>query len=91
MIIRQRKFCLNLQTNMHIYFAIYGETNEGLGNKFLKRNEPFVSKGLKVKFLKTEVMDTGGITKDGLFRNSLHMWCLWLENYGYFSFVCTMW
>ena len=38
----------------------------GLMNKFLKWKEAFESKGLKVNLVKTKVMVSGGITKDGM-------------------------
>ena len=38
----------------------------GLRDKFLKWNEGFESKGLKVNHGKTKVMVSSGITKDGI-------------------------
>ena len=45
---------------------LLSETIEGLRNKFLKWKEAYKSKGLKVNLAKTEVMVSGGITKDGM-------------------------
>ena len=44
------------------------ETIKSLWNKFLKWNEAFVSKGLKVNLGKVKVMGSGGNTEDGLFK-----------------------
>ena len=46
--------------------VLMSETIEGLRSKFLKWKEAFESKGLKVNLVKTKVMVSGGITKDGM-------------------------
>ena len=42
------------------------ETIKGLRNQFLKRKEAFESKGLTVNLLKTRVMASSSIAKDGM-------------------------
>ena len=51
--------------------VLMSETIEGLRNKFLKWNEAFESKGLKVDFGKTKVMVCGDITKDGISKSNV--------------------
>ena len=51
--------------------VLMGEMIEGLGNKFLKWKEAFESKGLKVNLLKTKVMLSGDITKDGISKRKV--------------------
>ena len=46
-------------------------TIEGLGNKFIKWNEAFVSKGLKANLGKTKVMVSCSITKDGMSKSKV--------------------
>ena len=47
------------------------ETIEGLRNKFMKWNNAFECKGLKVNIGKTKIMVIGGITKDGLSKSKV--------------------
>ena len=47
------------------------ETIEGLINKFMKWKEAFESKSLKVKLGQTNVMVSGGITKDGMSKSKV--------------------
>ena len=41
------------------------------GGAFLKWKKAFESKGLKVNLGKTNVMDSGGITKDGMSKSKV--------------------
>ena len=45
---------------------LMNETIEGLKNKFLEWKEAIVSKGLKVIVVKTNVVVSGGITKEAM-------------------------
>ena len=51
--------------------VLMSETFVGLRNKFLKWQEAFESKGLKVNFGKTMVMVSSSITKDGLSKSKV--------------------
>ena len=51
--------------------VLMSETIEGLRNKFIKWKEAFESKGLNVNLVKTKVMVSGGITKDGMSKGEV--------------------
>ena len=51
--------------------VLISETIERLRNKFLKWKESFEIKGLKVNLRKTNVMVSGGITKDGMSKSKV--------------------
>ena len=51
--------------------VLMSETIEGLRDKFLKWKEAFERKGLKANLGKTNVMVSGGITKDGLSKSKV--------------------
>ena len=52
-------------------FVLMSETIEGLRNEFFKWKEVFVSKGLKVSLRKTNIIVSGGITKDGMSKSKV--------------------
>ena len=61
--------------------TLMGERIEGLGNKFRKRKEPFVSEGWKVDLGKTKVMFIGGIRKYGLCRSEYEPFARWRDGH----------
>ena len=51
--------------------VLMSETIDGLRNKFLKRKEVFESNGLKVNHGESNLIVSGGITKDGLSKSEV--------------------
>ena len=76
------------------YLVLMSETIEGLRNNFTKWKEAFESKGFGVNFGNTNVMVSGGITKDGTSKSMVGpsvICCLRVKANSILCLLCGKW